>query len=111
MLLCLHSTLDPMHLFSLLIPDNSSQPASNPVSQSGTPRKEGGGFPTTASLLQNLMASGGRSASSSSKQLIEVEVRMASVCYVHSASFLDELNSCATDFKVKNMTRLNVEFF
>ena len=24
---------------------------------------------------------------------------MASVCYVHSASFLDELNHCAADFK------------
>ena len=34
-----------------------------------------------------------------SKQIIDVKLRMASVCYLHSASFLEELNSCATDFK------------
>ena len=33
------------------------------------------------------------------KQRIDLQLRMASVCYLHSASFLEELNSCATDFK------------
>ncbi len=34
-----------------------------------------------------------------SRPEVEVEVRMASVVYVHSASFLEELNNCAADFK------------
>ena len=32
-------------------------------------------------------------------KIIDINLRMASVCYLHSASFLEELNSCATDFK------------
>ena len=33
------------------------------------------------------------------KKILDVKLRMASMCYLHSASFLEELNSCATDFK------------
>ena len=33
------------------------------------------------------------------KQEFDIELRMASVCYVHSSTFLEELNSCASDFK------------
>ncbi len=40
-----------------------------------------------------------RIPTSSTRAEVEVEVRMASVVYVHSASFLEELNSCAADFK------------
>ena len=29
---------------------------------------------------------------------VEVELRMASVCYLHSTAFIRELNSCASDF-------------
>ena len=73
-----------------------SHPASQPVSLMGTPHKD---FGSSAFLLHhNPMTSS--PPSSAAKQQIDVEVRMASVCYVHSASFLDELNSCATDFKV-----------
>ena len=32
-------------------------------------------------------------------KIVEVKLRMASVSYLHSASFLEELNSCAIDFK------------
>ena len=31
-------------------------------------------------------------------QKIDIELRMASVCYLHSPPFLKELNSCASDF-------------
>ena len=34
-----------------------------------------------------------------SNKLVDVKLRMASVSYLHSSSFLEELNSCATDFK------------
>lgn len=30
---------------------------------------------------------------------IDVNLRMSSVCYVHSTNFINELNSCASDFK------------
>ena len=39
------------------------------------------------------------------KEEFDVELRMASVCYVHSSTFLEELNSCASDFK-QYMTNL-----
>ena len=39
------------------------------------------------------------------KQEFDIELRMASVCYVHSSTFLEELNSCASDFK-QYMTNL-----
>jgi hypothetical protein len=29
----------------------------------------------------------------------DIELRISSVCYVHSSTFLEELNSCAADFK------------
>ena len=62
---------------------------SRPLSQTGTPLKDASGFHPS-------LGSGKKS-----KQQIQTEIRMASVCYVHSASFLEELNSCATDFKVR----------
>jgi vacuolar protein sorting-associated protein 13D len=34
----------------------------------------------------------------SKQQRIDIELRMASVCYLHSPPFLKELNSCAADF-------------
>ena len=33
------------------------------------------------------------------KKTLDVKLRMASMCYLHSSSFLEELNSCASDFK------------
>ena len=77
------------------------------MSQSGTPHKD-----ASSSFLHSVMTGGSgggataaagpcrSAAAAAAKQHIEVEVRMASVCYVHSAAFLEELKSCATDFKV-----------
>ncbi|XP_071747088.1 intermembrane lipid transfer protein VPS13D [Lepeophtheirus salmonis] len=33
------------------------------------------------------------------QEIIDINVRIASVCYIHSFAFLEELNSCASDFK------------
>ncbi|TRY62990.1 hypothetical protein TCAL_03981 [Tigriopus californicus] len=53
----------------------------------GTPMKESTSFQATNSMASDRLN-------------IDLNIKMAAVCYVHSASFLNELNSCATDFKL-----------
>ena len=53
----------------------------------------------SVSLTKNIDVAKDSDAELESKKLIDVKLRMASVCYLHSSSFLEELNSCATDFK------------
>ncbi len=62
-----------------------AHPGSGLPSYAGTPMKE------SVPIVPQLH--------SEAKQEFEVELRMASVCYVHSANFLEEINSCAADFK------------
>lgn len=52
----------------------------------GTPLKESTSFQNMNSI-------------SSDRLNIDLNIKMAAVCYIHTASFLNELNSCATDFK------------
>ena len=71
-------------------------PSGGYQSHIGTPNKDPQGH-LYQSLQESFQQAGNRSAKK--KQQIDIEVKMASVCYVHSAAFLEEINSCAEDFK------------
>ena len=64
---------------------SDASPTSSLPSYAGTPMKEG--FPPISS-------------SSEPRQEFDVELRMASVCYVHSSTFLEELGRNSIDFLI-----------